>query len=81
MILENVQRLRAALNKKGLIRPVFCVGGRRCLGHLLAKMEMQSFYKAPLERTSDIQLNGALAWIHATFVTGLRKLPVLSAAS
>jgi hypothetical protein len=37
---------------------------------------MQAFYKALLERTSDIELNGDPAWIHATFVSGLKKLPV-----
>ena len=54
----------------------FGYGVHRCLGHLLAKMEMNAFYKALLERTTDIQLNGDPAWIHATFVSGLKRLPV-----
>jgi len=54
----------------------FSYGVHRCLGHLLAKMEMSAFYKALLERTTDIQLNGDPAWIHATFVSGLKRLPV-----
>ena len=54
----------------------FGYGVHRCLGHLLAKMEMSAFYKALLERTTDIQLNGDPAWIHATFVSGLKRLPV-----
>ena len=54
----------------------FGFGVHRCLGHLLAKMEMQAFFKALLERTSEIELNGDPAWIHATFVSGLKRLPI-----
>ena len=54
----------------------FGFGVHRCLGHLLAKMEMNAFYKALLEKTTDIQLNGNPAWVHATFVSGLKRLPV-----
>jgi len=54
----------------------FGFGVHRCLGHLLAKMEMNAFYKALLEKTTDIQLNGDPAWVHATFVSGLKRLPV-----
>ena len=54
----------------------FGYGVHRCLGHLLAKMEMTAFYKALLTKTTDIQLNGDPAYIHATFVSGLKRLPV-----
>ena len=54
----------------------FGFGVHRCLGHWLAKMEMNAFYKALLEKTTDIQLNGDPAWVHATFVSGLKRLPV-----
>jgi len=54
----------------------FGFGVHRCLGHLLAKMEMNAFYKALLEKTTDIQLDGDPAWVHATFVSGLKRLPV-----
>ena len=54
----------------------FGFGVHRCLGHLLAKMEMNAFYKALLEKTTDILLNGDPAWVHATFVSGLKRLPV-----
>ena len=54
----------------------FGYGVHRCLGHLLAKMEMTAFYKTLLTKTTDIQLNGDPAYIHATFVSGLKRLPV-----
>ena len=54
----------------------FGFGVHRCLGKKKKKMEMNAFYKALLEKTTDIQLNGDPAWVHATFVSGLKRLPV-----
>lgn len=54
----------------------FGYGVHRCLGHLLAKMEMTAFFKALLEQTTDISLHGDPTWIHATFVSGLKSLPI-----
>ena len=64
------------VNRRPNKQIAFGYGVHRCLGHLLAKMEMTAFYKALLTKTTDIQLNGDPSYIHATFVSGLKRLPV-----
>ena len=54
----------------------FGMGAHHCLGHLLAKMEMQALFAQMLDRLSSIELAGDEAWIESYWVTGLKSLPI-----
>lgn len=54
----------------------FGYGPHLCLGNMLAKLEMRLLFKELLERTTEIQLAGAPAWVEANFVSGLKRLPI-----
>jgi cytochrome P450 len=51
-------------------------GAHHCLGHLLAKMEMRSLYKALLDKIDDIELTGIPNWVQSQFVSGLKTLAI-----
>ena len=54
----------------------FGFGPHLCLGQYLAKMEMSAFFNRFLDRIEDVALDGTPEWLHASFVGGLRTLPV-----
>ncbi|MDF8334314.1 cytochrome P450 [Novosphingobium cyanobacteriorum] len=54
----------------------FGYGPHQCLGQFLAKMEIEAFFRALVRRVDRIEADGAPAYTQATFVTGLRGLPV-----
>jgi cytochrome P450 len=54
----------------------FGFGAHSCLGRVLAKMEIESFFRALLPRLRHIELNGEPAWTPSTFVSGLKRLPI-----
>lgn len=51
-------------------------GAHLCLGQHLAKMEARAFFKELIGRLDAIELAGAPRKVEATFVTGLKALPV-----
>jgi cytochrome P450 len=54
----------------------FGLGAHLCLGKHLAKMEMEILYKEVFSRIKDIELNGEPSWVKASFVSGLKSLPI-----
>ena len=54
----------------------FGFGAHACLGQTLAKMEIETFFRALLPRIRHIELDGAPEWTPSTFVSGLKHLPV-----
>lgn len=54
----------------------FGLGAHLCLGKHLAKMEMEILYKEVFSRVKDIELNGEPSWVKASFVSGLKSLPI-----
>ena len=54
----------------------FGYGAHLCLGKHLAKMEMEILYKELFKRIEKIELNGEPSWVKASFVSGLKSLPV-----
>jgi len=54
----------------------FGYGPHLCLGNMLAKLEMRILFKELLDRTEEIRLAGAPAWVEANFVSGLKRLPI-----
>ena len=54
----------------------FGYGAHLCLGQHLAKMEIRSLYKELLNRLDHIELAGDPAWVQASFVSGLKRLPI-----
>jgi cytochrome P450 len=54
----------------------FGFGVHMCLGAMLAKFEMQIFFRELLNRVASFELAGTPAWVETTFVGGLKTLPV-----
>ena len=54
----------------------FGYGPHLCLGLNLARMELKALFKELLSRVDTIELAGEPAWIKATIVTGLKRLPI-----
>ena len=51
-------------------------GAHLCLGKHLAKMEMEIFYEELFKVLKDIEINGKPQWVKASFVSGLKSLPI-----
>ena len=54
----------------------FGYGAHLCLGKHLAKMEMEILYNELFKRIDKIELNGEPSWVKASFVSGLKSLPI-----
>jgi cytochrome P450 len=54
----------------------FGTGPHLCLGQHLAKMELTAFLREFLKRVDDIELAGEPRYVEATFVGGVKNLPV-----
>ena len=54
----------------------FVHGAHLCLGKYLAKIEMEIFYEELFIKIDNIQLNGEPEWVKASFVSGLKSLPI-----
>ncbi len=54
----------------------FGYGAHLCLGQALAKMEMRALYRELISRIGDVALAGDPALVQATFVSGLKRLPI-----
>lgn len=54
----------------------FGYGPHLCLGNSLAKLEIRVLYTELLKRIVDIELAGTPAWVEASFVSGLKRLPI-----
>ena len=51
-------------------------GAHLCLGKYLAKIEMEIFYEELFKKIDNIQLSGEPEWVKASFVSGLKSLPI-----
>ena len=51
-------------------------GAHLCIGKYLAKMEMEIFYEELFSKIKSIELNGDPEWVKASFVSGLKSLPI-----
>ena len=51
-------------------------GAHLCLGLHLARMEMKALYRELLSRIDRLDLSGEPAWIAASLVSGLKRLPI-----
>ena len=54
----------------------FGYGAHLCLGKYLAKIEMEIFYEELFKKIDKIELNGDPEWVKASFVSGLKSLPI-----
>jgi len=54
----------------------FGFGAHLCLGMHLARLEMRALYQELLSRIEHIELAGEPSWVSASFVSGLKSLPV-----
>jgi hypothetical protein len=54
----------------------FGYGAHLCLGQHLAKMEIRAFFKELIGRLESIELTGEPRRVKATFVSGLKTLPI-----
>lgn len=54
----------------------FGYGPHLCLGNALAKLEIRILFSELLRRITDIELAGSPEWVEASFVSGLKRLPI-----
>lgn len=54
----------------------FGYGAHLCLGQHLAKMEIKALYTELLARFDDFAITGETANVQASFVSGLKRLPI-----
>ena len=54
----------------------FGFGAHLCLGMHLARMEIRALFRELLPRLDHVELAGAPAWVEASFVSGLKRLPI-----
>ncbi|MFN3233468.1 MAG: cytochrome P450 [Alphaproteobacteria bacterium] len=54
----------------------FGYGAHLCLGQALAKMEMRALFRELISRIDQVSLAGDPALVQATFVSGLKRLPI-----
>ncbi|MGJ3627364.1 cytochrome P450 [Sphingomonas sp. MMS24-JH45] len=54
----------------------FGYGPHQCLGQFLAKMEIEAFIRALVARVDRIEATGPALYTEASFVSGIRSLPV-----
>ena len=54
----------------------FGYGPHMCLGQFLAKLEIEAFFDALLDRVQTIDLDGPTLYTEAPFVSGIKSLPV-----
>jgi len=54
----------------------FGVGEHFCLGSHLARMDLRVFWRQFAERVEEIELDGPLELLHASFVGGPKRMPV-----
>jgi cytochrome P450 len=54
----------------------FGTGPHLCLGQHLARMELMSFLREFLARVDHVELAGTPRWTEATFVGGVKSLPI-----
>ncbi|MGJ3626741.1 cytochrome P450 [Sphingomonas sp. MMS24-JH45] len=54
----------------------FGYGPHTCLGNALAKMEIRTLFTEMLSRIDDFALAGDPKWVEASFVSGLKSLPI-----
>nr|WP_218647469.1 cytochrome P450 [Sphingobium lactosutens] len=54
----------------------FGYGPHLCLGNALAKLEMRILFTELLRRVEDIELAGTPTWVEASFVSGVKSLPI-----
>lgn len=51
-------------------------GPHHCLGHFLAKTEMEIFFRELLSRLKSIELVGEPTYVESNFVSGVKSLPI-----
>lgn len=54
----------------------FGTGVHVCLGQHLAKMELRAQFRELLARIDHVKLDGEPTWVEASFVSGLKRLPI-----
>ncbi len=54
----------------------FGMGPHMCLGNILARMELRIFYTQFLPRIESIELAGDPSFLRASFVHGVKHLPI-----
>ncbi|HET6537856.1 MAG TPA: cytochrome P450 [Sphingopyxis sp.] len=54
----------------------FGYGPHMCLGQFLAKLEIEAFFNALLDKVESIELDGPTLYTEAPFVSGIKSMPV-----
>lgn len=54
----------------------FGYGPHQCLGQFLAKLEIESFFRAFVEKVAHVEAAGDALYTEAPFVSGIRSMPI-----
>jgi len=67
---------RFIIDRKPNAHLAFGYGPHTCLGAHLARLEIELFYRALIERVESMELAGAPEFAESSFVSGLKRLPI-----
>jgi cytochrome P450 len=67
---------RFIIDRKPNAHLAFGYGPHTCLGAHLARLEIELFYRALIERVESMELAGAPEFTESSFVSGLKRLPI-----
>jgi cytochrome P450 len=67
---------RFIIDRKPNAHLAFGYGPHTCLGAHLARLEIELFYRALIEKIESMELTGAPEYAESSFVSGLKRLPI-----
>jgi cytochrome P450 len=67
---------RFIIDRKPNAHLAFGYGPHTCLGAHLARLEIELFYRALIERVESMELTAAPEFAESSFVSGLKRLPI-----
>ena len=67
---------RFIIDRKPNAHLAFGYGPHTCLGAHLARLEIELFFRALIERVASMELAGAPEFTESSFVSGLKRLPI-----
>jgi cytochrome P450 len=64
------------VNRSNNAHMAFGAGPHMCLGQMLARLEIRTFFRRFFERVESAELAGPASWMETNFLGGLKSMPV-----